>query len=264
MTSFAGAVILPELQKTLVFKNRDISTDNHQDELFYDVDCFGVKGLDLTTGTVGGLAIGVNRFGLSVANTHVRKADHPSYHELTEQLLMFAKDAEDALSMIEDHLKTGRKYQWGNIILADLDSLLAIEIAGDEYSVETSTRKVIRSSHHIMLDTETEYEASIKRVERGYELIKNVDNLKDVFELLKDHGDNPGQSSICMHPEKDGDPKTVMSYVVEIDHVSETGRPKVVFHAAKGLPCESTYQAIPLVFPADDEIVKRAFDIYPR
>ncbi|MCF2136744.1 MAG: C45 family peptidase [Candidatus Thorarchaeota archaeon] len=263
MTSFAGAVILPELQKTLLFKNRDMNTEHQKDTLFYDVDCFGVKGINVVTGDVSGLAIGVNRYGLTVANTHVRNTDNPSYHELTEQILMFAKDAEDGLSMVEDHLKSGRKYQWGNLILADLDSVLAIEIALDDYSVETSKRKVLRSSHHIMLDTETMYDTSVRRVERGYELIKNVDNVKDIFELLKDHGEQKGQSSICMHPEKDGDAKTVMSYVVEIDHVSETGKPKMVFHVAKGSPCETIYTSIPLIFPADEEISKRAFDMYP-
>ncbi len=275
MTSFAGAVILPELEKTLVFKNRDLATGDHRDTLFYDVDCFGVRGIDAVTGRVDGLAIGVNRYGLAVANTHVRNTDEPSYHVLTEQILMFAKDAEDGLSMVEDHLKSGRRYQWGNLVLADNDSMLVIEIAGDDYSVEWSKRKVLRTSHHIMLDTGDEvreyltkiapnaYEASMKRVDRGYELIRHVDNVKDVFDLLKDHGESKGLSSICMHPESDGHPSTVMSYVVEIDHVQETGRPKVVFHVAKGNPCESNYVSIPLIFPADEEITRRAEQMYP-
>jgi hypothetical protein len=141
MPSFAGAVILPELKKTLLFKNRDMSTQNHHDELFYDVDCFGIRGINNATGEIGGLAIGVNRQGLAIANTHVRNTPDPSYYMLTEQLFMFAKDAEDSLGMTVDQLKMGRRYQWGNMILADNDSMLVIELAGSDHSIEWSEDK---------------------------------------------------------------------------------------------------------------------------
>lgn len=271
MPSFAGAVILPQLKKTLVFKNRDMTTENHRDELFYDVDCFGIRGVDNVTGEPGGLAIGVNRNGLAIANTHVRNTPDPSYHTLTKQLLMFAKDAEDSLTMTVDHLKKGLSYQWGNLILADHDSMLAIEIAGNEHSIEWSERRVLRTSHHIMLDTETTligdglgYNESVKRVERGYELLRSVTTVEHVFSLLKDHNGNPSQSSLCRHPEGNNASATVMSYVIEIDHNQETGRPKILFHYARGNPCEATYTAIPIMFPADEEMVKRANQMYLR
>ncbi len=277
MTSLAGAVILPELEKTVLFKNRDLTTSAHSDELFYDVDAFGIKGIDPVTGQVSGIAVGVNRYGLVAANTHVMSTQEPSYHVLTEQILMFAKDAEDALAMVEDHLRTGRKYQWGNLILADSDSALVVELAGEQHNIEWSPKKVLRSSHHIMLDTEDEvrqytsrfgpnfYDASVKRLDRGYELIRRVDNVKDVFDLLRDHGEAKGQASICMHPEGDGTPFTAMSYVIEVDHAQDSTRPKVVVHVAKGNPCQvPSYTSIPLLFPADEEIVKRAAQIYPK
>lgn len=246
-----------------------MTTSDHRDELFYDVDCFGIRGVDKITGAVEGLSIGVNRHGLAIANTHVRTTSHPSYHMLTEQLLMFAKDAEDSLSMTVDQLKMGRMYQWGNIVLADNDSLLAIEIAGNDHSIERSERRVLRTSHHIMLDTETTlqqenagYGESVKRVERGYELIRKVESVNDVFALLKDHGDGKGSSSLCRHPQGNDMNTTVMSYVIEIDHGQETGRPKVICHFAKGNPCQASYAAIPIVFPADEETMKRAMRIY--
>lgn len=269
MPSIAGAVILPQLKKTLLFKNRDMIIKNHRDELFYDIDCFGIRGIDNVTGESGGLAIGVNRNGLAIANTHVKNTSDPSYHILTEQLLMFAKDAEDSLTMTVDHLKKGRNYQWGNLILADNDSMLAIEIAGDEHSIEWSERRVLRTSHHIMLDTEetltaegTGYDGSVKRVERGYELLRNITTVEQVFSLLKDHNGHPGQSSICRHSEAGNDSSTVMSYVIEIDRNLEAGRSKIIFHYAKGNPCKSVYNAIPIIFPADEETIKRAHQIY--
>ncbi len=272
MPSFAGAVILPDANRTLLFKNRDLRIEEHRDELFYDVDCFGVRGIDAVTGKVSGLAIGVNRHGLSVANTHVRHTDEPSCHILAEQILMFAKDAEDGLQLVVDHLKKGRKYQWGNLILADGDSMLVIEIAGGEHSIEWSQRKVLRTGHHIMLDTEDAlraemgeseiYEASVKRVERGYEIIRQSTKIEDIFALLKDHGNSQGQDSICRHARSEGDLATSMSYMVEVEHHTESGKPRVVFHVANGNPCISTYRAIPLVFPADEEIMQRATQIY--
>lgn len=272
MRSFAGAVILPDEKKTLLFKNRDMNAREHKDQLFYDVDCFGVRGVNNVTGEIGGLAIGVNHHGLAIANTHVRNTDDPSYYLLTEQLLMFSKDAEDGLEMVREHLKAGRRYQWGNLVLADHDSMLVIELAGDEHSIEWSERKALRTAHHIMLDTEDalkantvgvdRYENSVKRVERGYDLVRQVTNVNDVFTLLKDHGESPGQASLCKHAVSNDDPVTTMSYVVEIDNSHESGRPKIVFHVARGNPCQSSFAAVPIIFPADDEVMKRAMQFY--
>jgi len=276
MASFAGAVILPDLKKTLLFKNRDMYSTSHKDALFHDVDGFGVRGIDMVTGKTSGLSIGVNRNGLAVANSHVMGTEDPTYDILTEQILMFAEDAEDGLRMTVDQLKSGRKFQWGNLILADLDSMLVIEIAGNEHSIEWSERKVLRTGHHIMLDTEEflsqhssskgvdSFVNSTIRVDRGYELFRNVTSVQDVFSALKDHGEGPSQSSICKHSSGEGQMSTVTSYVVEIDHPGENGRPKVVFHVAKGNPCTSTYAAIPLVFPADEDVMSRALEMYFR
>ncbi len=269
MPSFAGAIILPDLKKTVLFKNRDMIANDHRDELFYDVDCFGIRGIDNVTGKIEGIAIGVNRFGLAIANTHVKDTSDPSYHVLTEQLLMFSKDAEDGLTMTVDQLKKGRNYQWGNLILADNDSMLAIELAGNDHSIEWSERRVLRTGHHIMLDTErslieenTGYDNSVRRVERGYQLIREIKTMDQIFSLLKDHNGNPGQASLCRHPEGSNECKTIMSYVIEVDYSQDSGRPKIVFHYAKGTPCQSVYNAIPIVFPADEETIKRANQIY--
>ncbi|MGY5858139.1 MAG: carcinine hydrolase/isopenicillin-N N-acyltransferase family protein [Candidatus Thorarchaeota archaeon] len=270
MPSIAGAVILPKYKKTLLFKNRDMTIQDHRDEIFYDIDCFGIRGVNNVTGEIGGLAIGVNRTGLAIANTHVRNTDAPSYHLLTEQLLMFAKDAEDGLSMTVDHLQKGRNYQWGNLILADNDSMLGLELADNEHSIEWSERRVLRTSHHIMLDTEetlraegSYYDQSVKRFDRGYELIRQVKTVNDVFAMLKDHGEAPGPTSLCCHPGGTSEAKTTMSYVIEIDYSHESGKPKIVFHVTRGNPCESEYTSIPIIFPADDEIMNRAKQLYP-
>jgi len=270
MPSFAGAVILPKYKKTLLFKNRDMTIEDHRDEMFYDVDCFGIRGVDNVTGETRGLAIGVNRNGLAIANTHVRNTPDPSYHTLTEQLLMFTKDAEDSLSMTVDHLQKGRRYQWGNLVLADHDSMLGIELAGSEHSIEWSERRVLRTSHHIMLDTEETlrsegiaYDDSVKRVERGYDLIRKVSTVEEVFTMLGNHGESQGPTSICRHPGPTSEAATTMSYVIEIDYDTKSGRLRIVFHVAKGNPCQSSFTAIPIIFPADDEIMKRATQFYP-
>jgi len=270
MPSFSGAVILSKYKKTLVFKNRDMTIQDHRDEIFYDVDCFGIRGVDNVTEKIKGLAIGVNRNGLAIANTHVRNTSDPSYHVLTEQLLMFAKDAEDGLSMTVDHLQSGRNYQWGNLILADHNSMLGLELAGNDHSIEWSERRVLRTSHHIMLDTEETlrsegyaYDQSVKRMERGYDLIRQVKTVNDVFAMLKDHGENKGSASLCCHPDGTSEDRTTMSYVIEVDNSTESGKPKIIFHVAKGNPCESEYTSIPIIFPADDEIMNRAKQLYP-
>ena len=270
MPSFAGAVILPKYKKTLLFKNRDMAIEEHRDEIFYDVDCFGVRGIDDVTGKSVGLAIGVNRNGLAIANTRVKDTEDPSYYSLTEQLLMFAKDAEDGLSMTVETLQRGRRYQWGNLVLADHDSMLAIELAGNEHSIEWSERRVLRTSHHFMLDTEealrsegNSYNLSVKRVERGYDLIRQVSTVSDVFAMLKDHGDSPGPSSLCRHTGEGSQAVTVMSYCIEIDNSPESGKPKILFHVSSGNPCQSEYTTIPIIFPADDEIMNRATQLYP-
>lgn len=272
MPSFAGALILQDEKKTLLFKNRDMLTSSpHIDGLLYDVDCFGVKGFNKSTRALEGLAIGVNRHGLAIANTNVLRTPDPSYTVLTEQLLLFAKDAEDGLSLTVDQLKRGRSYQWGNLVLADEDSMLVIEIAGNDHSIEWSERRALRTGHHIMLDTEptlraeeSGYDSSVKRVERGYDLIRQASSLKDVFALLRDHNETAGQESLCCHAVKEGGYATFMSYLIEIDHSTDSGKPRIVFHVAKGNPCQSEFTAIPILFPADEDIMNRAIQLYPK
>ena len=150
--------------------------------------------------------------------------------------------------------------------------MLVIEIAGSEHSMEWSQRKVLRTGHHIMLDTEDTlradrgvdelYEASVKRVERGYDLLRQSTKMGDTFALLKDHGNSKGQDSICRHAWSEGDLATAMSYVVEVEHHTESGKPRVLFHVANGNPCTSEYRSIPLIFPADEDIMLRATQMY--
>ena len=272
MPSFAGALILPDRKRTLLFKNRNMQLSApHIDGLYYDVDCFGVRGINKTTGSLEGLAIGVNRHGLAIANTNVMRTTDPSYTTLTEQLLLFAKDAEDGLSMTVEQLKENKSYQWGNLVLADHDSMLVIEIAGNEHSIEWSERRVLRTGHHIMLDTEQtlrtegcDYDGSVKRVERGYDLIRQATSIEDVFTLLRDHDGTPGQDSLCCHATKEDEYSTVMSYLIEVNHGTESGKPRIVFYVAKGTPCQSEFTTIPIPFPAEEDIMNRAILLYPK
>jgi hypothetical protein len=173
--------------------------------------------------------------------------------------------------MTTDHLETGRVYQWSNLIVADHDSMLVIELAGGEHNIEWSERKVLRTSHHIMLDSEEDlrqqlgegYDHSVRRLDRGYELLREAKKPEDIFAILKDHGSAPGQSSLCRHG-TNGEYSTVMGYVIEVDFNTDPGRPKTVLHVAKGNPCQSSFTSIPLIFPADDDIVRRAISMYPK
>jgi hypothetical protein len=273
MTNFTGAVILADQKKTLLFKNRDLPFER-KDEIFYDTDYFGVRGVNINTEELSGIAIGVNKNGLAVGTTRVLRTRDPNYDLLTEHILTFAKDAEDGLQVIMDEHKSGKRWQWGNLILADHNSVLVVELAGDDHSVEWSERKVIRAGHHIMLDTENEvrqhlkdagmtiYENSIRRVERGYELVRDATNVNAIFSMLKDHDGSPGQSSICLHGIREGQSNTEKSYVVEIDNSAGPDQPAITFHVAGGNPCTTPYNAVPVVFPVNDEAVKRAHEIY--
>lgn len=271
MPSFAGAVILPGTKKTLLFKNKDLDSKSFQDEIVYNNSYFGIRGNDRTTGVIDGLSIGVNMQGLAIANTHVRSTSDISYLILTEQLLKHGKDAEDGLGITVDQLKSGSSYQWGNLILADLDSMLVIELAGTDHSMEWSERRALRTSHHIMLDTEStlreegaDYDSSVKRVERGYDLVRNASTIQDVFSLLKDHGEGKGRSSLCRHPEMSDGISTVMSYMIEIDYHSNTERPAIMFHVAKGNPCEASFATIPIAFPANEYAVNNARQMFQK
>ena len=273
MPNFTGAVILTDQKKTLLFKNRDLPFER-KDEIFYDTDYFGVRGVNINTGEISGIAIGVNKNGLAVGSTRVLRTKDPNYDLLTEHILTFAKDAEEGLQVIMDERKNGKKWQWGNLILADHDSVLVVELAGDDHSVEWSERKVIRSGHHIMLDTENEvrkylkdsgmtiYENSVRRVERGYELVRDATNVNAIFAMLQDHDGSPGQSSICLHGMREGQDNTEKSYVIEIDYSAGPNQPKITVHVAGGNPCTSQYNAVPIVFPTNDEAIKQAHELY--
>jgi hypothetical protein len=260
MSGFAGAVILQDSKKTLLFKNRDMILQDPKDDFFYNENCFGICGVDEQTGRREGLAIGVNSRGLAITNTHVRSTSDGSYLKLAEQLLALGKDAEDCLGIAVEQLKRGNTYQWSNMILADYDSMLVIELAGTNHSMEWSERRALRTNHHIMLDTEPflrgdgiDYDSSVERVERGYELARKASEVQDVFSILKDHGNSPGKSSLCRHAEGDDQNSTVMSYLIEIDNSLGSDNPKIMFHFARGKPCENAYTSVPILFPADEE-----------
>jgi hypothetical protein len=108
----------------------------------------------------------------------------------------------------------------------------------------------------------TIYENSVRRVERGYELVRNATNVNAVFSMLQDHDGSPGQSSICLHGIREGQDNTEKSYVIEIDNSESNEQQEITFHVAIGNPCTSTFTAIPIIFPVTEENLKRAEEMY--
>jgi hypothetical protein len=112
------------------------------------------------------------------------------------------------------------------------------------------------------LGTGDEYDNSVNRVDRGYQLLKQTYTPEDVFALLRDHNPEPGQASLCKHAIQAGDFSTVMGYVIEIDNQPDTSKRRIIFHMAQSCPCKSQFKSIPLIFPADEDIMRRAISIY--
>lgn len=92
----------------LFFKNRDLEERylTHRITVFQSTPkVHALKGANLKTGELEGVAIGVNRHKICVANTHVVSTPDVTYDILCERIISEAQEREDVPRIVKDFMQ---------------------------------------------------------------------------------------------------------------------------------------------------------------
>jgi hypothetical protein len=260
-----------------LFKNKDLRYNDFKDQAIFDDNIFAVTGVNIGTGELSGVSIGINRWGLAACSANVLATNDQSYDLLLDKILRNSRSINDAYRTILDSFRNRESYQWCNIVVATLDRLAVFEIGPGIVDKEEHTEQVVRTNHHIMLSTkvslselnrEKELENRIllseKRRQQASKLIENVSTLENVIGLLSHHSETKGYDSICRH-RLTGDRyvgETVYSYILE---VGKQNKGDLVFqmHVARSNPCSNPYERILIDYNASTDERKRVVEDFP-
>ena len=131
-----GVIHVPD--GILFFKNRDLASEYLTNRTMVwqsTPDYHMLKGANLKTGELQGIAIGVNRHGICVANTHRCSTSDVTYDLLCEDLVHRAQSREDVPAIVKEFVAEHR-VQGGKILVASPSSTLLVEVLGDEYQMQ--------------------------------------------------------------------------------------------------------------------------------
>ena len=204
-----------------LFKNKDFARAI-PDSLIVDDERVVVRGVaDFASadGSLGsstrwsGASVGANRHGVMVADAHVRDrgATHQNYDELAE-LALSAASVHEAIDVISTSVAS-RPAWWGNLVLADAQTLVAVEVRDAEIRVGVGDRVVVRTNHHLLFDdgfVEAGDGRSMDRLRIAVAEMSSVTTVEGIERMLASHfATEP--TGICNHSP---DRTTVASYVL--------------------------------------------------
>ena len=268
--------------RLLMFKNKDLLNKNHLDHLVFDNQMFAVSGVVMGSGERAGVSIGINRHGLAGCSATVLETEDRPYDHLLENIIQVADDIDSAYQIVEDKISSGIAYQWCNLILGDSRSVAAIEISNNQCKLERADDYVVRTNHHVLLNTIDDLKAaraektgtggplwtSRRRRQKAERQLAAARTIVDITEILSSHSEGKGFDSICRH--SDGDDlgrgnvgQTVYSYVFDVLYVDDSV-PEITFHVAPGKPCITTYKRLDIDFSSSGEERKKLTQRYPK
>lgn len=238
-----GVVFIPG--GILFFKNRDLGykyltnrmTVFHSTPLTYTL-----KGANLETGALEGVAIGINRHKICVANTHVLATPNLTYDVLCERLVQEAKTQQDIPGIIADFMRC-HTVQGGRILVAAPQWGFLVEVLRDTYKIQVIESDFVMTNTFTLLPQVTEdslidEESSQTRLAVARELVGQVTSIGRLKSMLRSHIPEKGRLSICNHnPDGSG---------TESSHIIQIQGDYVAWSHVSGYPCEGDYQTIQL------------------
>lgn len=260
-----GAKILNDGQQTVIFKNKDFQVGSHTDGLLLEYShAFGIKGVNLLNLKMGGVSIGVNRYGLAAVNSNILSTTDNPYDLITERIILECKTVTDAIEICENEFRSSTKYQWCNMVVASPEELVAIELTSSDLAIDRSKDHLVRTNHHVLLNTRgvignSKLNNSRIRYNHAKNLLESASDVNDVISLLKSH--HP-VAPICRHGQSALNLSftTVYSYIMTI-HVKNL--PLVFFDVIKGPPCKQNFKRLELSFPLSHDERQQLLLNYP-
>ena len=229
----------------LFFKNRDLREEHLSNKLtvFHSTPEFhALKGVNLETNAMEGISIGVNKYNISVANTHIESSQEITYDILCERLLTEAQGKDDIPRIAKDFMSQNT-VQGGRILVAAPNWTYLIEVFNKEYQIIEVEKNFVITNNFSLISHQAKRpkireESSLARLETARGMINKISNVGMLKSMLRSHIPEKGELSICNHQESGGG--TESSHIIQImgDY---TG-----WSALVGFPCENDYDTIQL------------------
>ncbi len=229
----------------LFFKNRDLASEylTNRITVFQSTpEIHALKGANLQTGELVGVAIGVNRHKICVANTHIVSTADVTYDILCERLVNEARERVDVPRIVADFMARNT-VQGGRILVSSPEWSYLVEVLGKESELqELKADFVMTNSFSLISYTgerpEMRVQSSANRLEVGRRMIQHVSNTGALKGMLRSHVPEKGELSICNHRQDGGG--------TESSHIIQIQGGYVDWSASIGYPCESDYHTTQL------------------
>jgi hypothetical protein len=229
----------------LFFKNRDLAERYHRHRLTVweaTPNVHALRGTNLKTGALEGVAIGVNRHGICVANTHVASTPDVTYDRLCEALVQDARAQDDVGHVVRAFVQA-HPVQGGRILVAAPGWAILVEVHGSQFETQALAGSAVITNTFSLLphpagrDPKDE-QSSAQRLATATCLLPSIVTSGALKSLLRSHLPEKGHYSICNH--RDGGGGTESSHIIEVRGSA------VTWSSLVGYPCESDYHTLPL------------------
>jgi hypothetical protein len=229
----------------LFFKNRDLQGKHlrNRTTVFHSTpETHALKGVNLETGELEGVSIGVNRNRVCVANTHIASTPDVTYDVLCERLLRQARDRNDVPKIVAAFLHHSA-VQGGRILVASPQWGYLIEVLGKTHRFKTLDANFVMTNHFSLLPHETNWsetrsKSSKSRLETANNALDDITRIGALKSLLRSHAPEKGELSVCNHRQDGGG--TESSHIIQIQGAY------VGWSSLSGFPCEGDYHTLQL------------------
>ncbi len=226
----------------LFFKNRDLSRAylTHRTTVWHATpEVYALKGADLETSALSGVAIGVNRHKVCVANTHVISTPDTTYDLLCEQLLIEVQERPDVPRVVGAFMDQHR-VQGGRVLVAAPEWAYLVEVLGKQFEIQVIEGSFVMTNSFSLLpkikSTPVRQRSSASRLQTAQAALPNISSIGALKSMLRSHRPEKGELSICNHRQDGGG--TESSHII---HIQGT---YVSWSSLVGFPCEGDYQAV--------------------
>ncbi len=224
----------------LFFKNRDLACEyvTNRITVFQSTpEIHTLKGVNFKTKELEGASIGVNRYRICVANTHIATTADVPYDVLCERLLNEAQRKEDVPRIVKDFMNRNR-VQGGRILVSSPEWTFLIEVFKEIFRLKEVEGNFVITNGFSLIPHEAERpkvreQSSANRLEVASRMINSISNIKALKSMLRSHIPEKGELSICNHRQDGGG--------TESSHIIKIQGNYVGWSSLTGYPCENDY-----------------------
>lgn len=227
----------------LFFKNRDLQGKYVRNRITVfrsTPEIHTLQGVNLETGALEGVSIGVNRHKVCVANTHIVSTVDITYDVLCERLVEETRDKRDVPRIVADFMRQ-HTVQGGRILVSAPEWGYLVEVLGNRFELMEIDTHFVMTNHFSLIPYQAErseiHEKSSKnRLEVASKMIRDISSVGALKSMLRSHVPDRGECSICNHRQDSGG--TESSHIIQIqgDYVG--------WSSLVGYPCENDYHTI--------------------